>query len=56
MKEKVSDKSCWNCKYQDLNNDSFLGKCKWFPIHRNEPAKDIPARLVDIGCKYFENK
>ena len=32
-------RSCWNCKYQDLKNDTFLGKCTWFPKHNKGKEK-----------------
>ena len=49
-------KSCWNCKYQDLRNDTLLGKCNWFPKHNKGSAKEIPPKVVDKGCEYFESK
>jgi len=49
-------KNCWNCKYQNLNNDTLLGLCMWFQIHKNHQPKDIPSERVDIGCKFFEPK
>ena len=51
-----NDKSCWNCKYQDLHNDTFLGLCLWFKIHKREEPKEIPSDMVDVGCKFFEIK
>lgn len=46
-------KSCWNCDYQQIGGDTFLGKCTWFSKHNHEKDKDIPPNIVDIGCKHF---
>jgi hypothetical protein len=53
-KEK-KETSCWECKYNDLKNDSFLGKCLWFEEHGRE-IKEIPPEIVDKGCKHFLEK
>lgn len=53
-KEKKK-KSCWECKYNDLNNNTFLGKCLWFKEHGLE-IKEIPPEIVDKGCKHFIGK
>jgi len=52
----ISDKNCWNCKYQNIDNDTFLGLCMWFKIHKSDQPKDIPSEKVDIGCRFFEPK
>ncbi len=46
-------KSCWNCNYQQIGGDTFLGKCSWFSKYRQEPDKEIPADVVDVGGKHF---
>ena len=48
-----SGKSCWDCSYQQIAGDSFLGKCTWFSKHKREKDKDITPKVVDVGCKYF---
>jgi len=45
--------TCWDCKYQQIAGDTFLGKCTWFSEHKREKNKDIPPEVVDIGCKHF---
>ena len=49
----VSGKSCWDCSYQQIAGDTFLGKCTWFSKHKREKDKDITPKVVDVGCKYF---
>ena len=44
--------NCWTCAYQQIGGDTFLGKCKWFEL-KGEPAKEIPAGIVDAGCRQF---
>jgi len=46
-------KSCWDCGYQQIGGDTFLGKCTWFSKHKREKDKEIPPEVVDIGCKHF---
>jgi len=48
-----SNKSCWNCSYQQIGGDTFLGKCTWFSKKNNKPDKEIPPDVVDVGCKQF---
>lgn len=48
-----SGKSCWDCGYQQLANETFLGRCTWFSKHKKEKDKDIPPEVVDVGCKHF---
>jgi hypothetical protein len=49
----VDGRSCWNCVYQQIAGDTFLGKCTWFSKHKREKDKEIPPERVDVGCKYF---
>lgn len=49
----VSGKSCWDCSYQQIAGDTFLGKCTWFSKHKREKDKEIPPDVVDVGCKHF---
>jgi hypothetical protein len=50
----MEERSCWVCRYQDLEGETFLGRCTWFPHHGKGPAKDIPPEVVDKGCKFFD--
>ena len=47
---------CWTCKYQQVGGSSFLGLCTFFKIHRAQEPKEIPMTLVDVGCKFFEQR
>ena len=47
--------SCWNCKYQQIGGDTFLGNCIYFETIGKE-KKSIPSSVVDNGCKFFINK
>lgn len=53
MPSTEEGKSCWNCGYQQIGCDTFLGKCTWFSKHNHERDKDIPPNIIDIGCKHF---
>ena len=48
-----SKKSCWDCSYQQLGGIEFFGKCTWFSKYKQEPDKEIPPDVVDVGCKQF---
>jgi hypothetical protein len=45
--------NCWDCTYQQIGGETFLGKCTWFSKHKREKDKDIPPEVVDAGCKHF---
>jgi hypothetical protein len=45
--------SCWNCDYQQIAGNTFLGKCTFFSKHRRKEDKEIPPKVVDVGCKHF---
>jgi len=47
--------SCWTCTYRQAGGDTFLGICRWFE-RIGKPAKEIPAAIVDDGCKQFKEK
>ena len=49
----VSGKNCWDCSYQQIAGETFLGKCTWFSKHRQGMDKEIPPEVVDVGCKHF---
>lgn len=33
MSQTDSEKSCWNCKYQQIGGNTFFGVCVWFEQH-----------------------
>jgi hypothetical protein len=41
---------------------AFPGKCYWWvsddapPEHKTEEAKEIPAKVMDFGCKKWKEK
>ncbi len=44
--------SCWSCDYQQIGGNSFLGVCTFFS-RVGKPNKEIPANVVDDGCKHW---
>lgn len=48
-------KQCWNCIYQDMPQESFLGECTYF-VRKGMSPKEIPSDIVDRGCKYWKLK
>jgi hypothetical protein len=53
MENSKKGTSCWNCKFNDLSGNTFLGICTWFAKHEKGQNKEIPPEVVDVGCKYF---
>ncbi len=51
----MSNRECWTCKYQQIPEESLLGKCSYF-IKKGHKLKEIPPHIVDKGCKYFIKK
>ena len=49
----TSIKSCWDCIYQQIAGETFLGTCTWFSKHKAQKNKEIRPDIVDVGCKYF---
>ena len=49
------DKTCWNCAYQQIGGDTFLGICKYFETIGKE-NKEVPPSVVDQGCKQWKKK
>jgi len=47
---------CWTCINHQAGGMAFLGYCKWFAVHKNEPVKMIPPHIIDIGCKSWMMK
>jgi hypothetical protein len=48
-------KNCWNCAYQQIGGDTFLGICRYFETVGKE-NKEIPPNTVDKGCKFWKAK
>lgn len=48
--------SCWECDYQRIGGDTFLGICTYFSRERGKEDKEIPPHVVDAGCKLFKQK
>jgi len=48
--------TCWNCVYFDMSGVYFPGRCNWFKDVKKEEPKEIPGKVVDIGCKFFSSK
>ena len=42
--------SCWDCIYQQLGGNAFLGYCRYWE-RLGEEKKEIPPDIVDKGCK-----
>lgn len=49
-------KSCWDCSYQNITDNTFLGTCTWFSKNKSQKDKEIPPEVVDVGCKHFVQK
>lgn len=50
-------KDCWSCAYQNiLLQTTLLGICTWFEKNNKGQSKEIPADLVDKGCKQWMGK
>ncbi|PTL36878.1 hypothetical protein CLG94_02025 [Candidatus Methylomirabilis limnetica] len=50
-------KDCWSCAYQNiLLQTTLLGICTWFEKNNKGQNKEIPADLVDKGCKQWIRK
>jgi len=43
-------KNCWECRYNKLGGDTFLGRCQ------QKNLKHIPPHVVDKGCSKFLTK
>lgn len=52
------EKNCWNCGKVMLGGPYFPGRCSGFKDlkgNKLEP-KEIPATVVDVGCRYWIEK
>ncbi len=47
--------SCWNCMFQQIGGDTFLGICTYFSTI-GKSNKDITPTVVDKGCKFWSKK
>ena len=54
--EKTKETSCWNCAYQHLGGNTLTGRCHWYLEVKKQEPKEIPADIVDVGCKLFVKK
>ena len=52
------DRSCWTCAFQLPLPDgrAGLGLCGWFANVKGEEPKPITSEIIDVGCKFHENK
>ena len=46
---------CWTCRHQELKGPVLLGICRYFE-RLGRPPREIPADVVDKGCKFYEAK
>lgn len=53
--EATMSRSCWECRFQQIGGDTFLGLCRYFET-KGQAKKAIPATVVDTGCKFWEAK
>jgi hypothetical protein len=53
MEMGMKKPNCWKCRYNNIKSPTFFGICTWFEKHNMGPNKEIPAKVVDIGCKHF---
>ncbi|MBE9536618.1 MAG: hypothetical protein IMF07_05500 [Proteobacteria bacterium] len=49
-----NERSCWQCRYQNYTDSTFLGTCTWFKENEKGDNKEIPPDVVDKGCKHWE--
>lgn len=47
--------SCWTCRYQQLAGGTLFGMCVYFE-RLGRPAREIPAAVVDRGCKFQKDR
>jgi hypothetical protein len=53
MSQVQSDKNFWDCNFQQISGNTFLGLCTWFELNGKGQNKEIKPQVVDKGCKYF---
>jgi len=42
---------CWDCVFHKGAGQTLLGYCHYFE-QVNRPPKEIPPRMVDLGCRF----
>lgn len=47
--------SCWTCRFQANEKMELLGSCLYFE-RLGRPPRIIPPDVVDVGCKFHEQK
>ena len=52
-RDTVQGRSCWECKYNNLQGTTLFGLCTWFGKHGKGENKEIPVEVADVGCKHF---
>ena len=52
----MEHKDCWSCHYHQIGGINLIGKCLWWVEAKKQEAKDVPAKVVDFGCKLWEEK
>ena len=53
---EVKEKTCWACAFQNIATATLLGTCMWFEKNKKGDNKEIPADVVDKGCKHWSKK
>ena len=52
---KDNARTCWDCRFQQVGGNAFLGMCTYFKTLGKE-NREIPASVVDKGCKFWQAK
>lgn len=48
----MSENNCWNCGWHKIGGITLLPICWWF-VKKQGIAKEVPAKIVDHGCKFW---
>ena len=48
----MEEKNCWNCTWSRSTPTTLLPICWWF-VNKTGMTKEIPGRVVDVGCKFW---
>ena len=49
MEDKIKNEmNCWDCSYQQIGGDIFLGKCTWFSKHKQGAGTGIEVKKQRI--------
>ena len=49
--ERKRQNSCWECALRKKGGINAFGVCTYF-----EEPKEIPADVVDVGCKFWRDE